>query len=264
MEPQFRITLWPDIPLKVPAVQRADRVRSDEQGWVHASGPWTFEPLAEGVVLGELLEVDVRDPESLVGFVAEQGVFTRPPGDLLGQGLDTKGKRPKGCLHVNELNIYVRYAQALTRHWLAAVDGERVMTAWEQADIAEPGRRVRDEVEDDIAGGWFVGAMNAGLEGVPPHVMSWGRLPGSGERLDYGEPHVDLYTGLTVQLFNLILDDLPIRTCANERCERMFTRQRGRAVYGNYRTVGVRFCSNSCAKAQAQREYRRRNKKGRR
>ncbi|MGX1762922.1 hypothetical protein ACWIG5_39560, partial [Streptomyces lydicus] len=61
-----------------------------------------------------------------------------------------------------------------------------------------------------------------------------------------------------LQLYNHLAEDATIRTCANETCGRDFVRQRGRAEYGQNRTSGIKYCTRECARAQAQREHRRR------
>jgi hypothetical protein len=67
-----------------------------------------------------------------------------------------------------------------------------------------------------------------------------------------------LYAVCCLELFNHIVEHAQVKICANERCGRPFARQRGRAEHGQYRLRGVKFCSTYCARAQAQRAYRRR------
>jgi hypothetical protein len=69
-----------------------------------------------------------------------------------------------------------------------------------------------------------------------------------------------LYELCCLQLYNHIVEEASYRTCANEPCGRLFVRQSGRAMAGQYRTRGVKYCSTECARAQAQRQYRRRQR----
>jgi hypothetical protein len=71
---------------------------------------------------------------------------------------------------------------------------------------------------------------------------------------------IPLYAVLALELFNHILDNAEYRTCANERCRRTFVHQRGRAEKGQRRSSGVMYCTPECARATAQREYRRRKR----
>ena len=78
------------------------------------------------------------------------------------------------------------------------------------------------------------------------------------EGLAYGRPLPRILTAMCVQALSFASSGLSARVCANEKCGRWFTRQRGRSEYGQSRTSGVMYCTASCARAQAQREYRRR------
>jgi hypothetical protein len=108
----------------------------------------------------------------------------------------------------------------------------------------------------------FVHVVNLGLASafharLELHIAG---IPEVRDEAHIGIPRPDLFEALCLQLHQLVVADLPVRECANEACRRAFTRQRGTAEYGQYRTKGVLYCSAPCAKAQAQREYRRRQR----
>jgi hypothetical protein len=97
--------------------------------------------------------------------------------------------------------------------------------------------------------GTFVMTMNAALRPFSVHV----RYPGANALLDAPST----YEVAVLQLAQLIAEDRQIRPCANERCTRLFTRQRGRAKYDRTgHSTGVLYCSAQCAKAQAERNRR--------
>jgi hypothetical protein len=72
--------------------------------------------------------------------------------------------------------------------------------------------------------------------------------------------NVSLYSVCCLELYNHIAEGATYRTCRNETCGRTFVRQTGRARVGQYRTEGILYCSESCARAQAQRVYRKRKR----
>jgi hypothetical protein len=89
--------------------------------------------------------------------------------------------------------------------------------------------------------------LNAALFVFAPRVMVRDAPP----------PQVTIYNIFAAQIANDIHEGTTLLICQNERCPVTFTKQRGRAAeYGAHRTKGVLYCSNSCAKAVAQRALR--------
>lgn len=72
---------------------------------------------------------------------------------------------------------------------------------------------------------------------------------------------VPLYNLCCLELFNHIAANATYRTCQNEACGDIFVRQRGRAEHGQHRVSGgVKYCSAACARSQAVRMHRRRQR----
>lgn len=74
------------------------------------------------------------------------------------------------------------------------------------------------------------------------------------------QANIPLHNVLGLELYNHIAEAQPYKTCENETCGRLFVRQSGRAEHGQNRLRGVRYCSADCARAQARRAYRRRQR----
>jgi hypothetical protein len=102
--------------------------------------------------------------------------------------------------------------------------------------------------------------LNAGLRGFSPFVWAHGVTADLGE---FGAPFPpSAYGAACLQLFNDVVAGAPYRRCANPNCGRLFVRQRGRAEYDQYRLRGVKYCNYLCARAKAQRDYRKRHEGG--
>lgn len=76
-----------------------------------------------------------------------------------------------------------------------------------------------------------------------------------------GPDTAPLYAICALELFNHIIDNTEYHTCANERCRRTFVHQQGGSKKGQRRSRGVIYCTPECARATAQREYRRRRRR---
>ena len=65
-----------------------------------------------------------------------------------------------------------------------------------------------------------------------------------------------------LQLVHVVAGAHQVHRCANERCQRPFTRQRTerRRYEGTEHGNGVRYCTRFCAKAQSERDRRARRR----
>ena len=202
-----------------------------------------YAPIREELVLRELQDLDVRDTDELVAFLDAHGMVN----------FDTE--RPEEWAHlssrvpIRQIQESLQLIQLLAAHLATASLGGDLVALW------TPSRRVNDDAEC-----WhlFLHLLDDVLSRAHAHPRV--------ERVFYdgmirvGGPEHDLVDALCLQLLQLMHDELPVRECANERCDQFFVRQRGRSNHGQYRTRGTKYCSGECANAQAQRQSRRRKR----
>lgn len=104
---------------------------------------------------------------------------------------------------------------------------------------------------------YFEHTLTAGLQPFKPRVTLSG--PDTRNRPAHrwmAGATVPLYATCCLEFYNHLVEHAAFRTCANMTCGRTFVRQHGRAEQGQYRRKGVKYCSSTCARAQAQRQYR--------
>jgi hypothetical protein len=102
-------------------------------------------------------------------------------------------------------------------------------------------------------------AMNRGLEAFGPRAEIY--RPQLGEFPGYRVLRITDASPWQIAmacLWNDMLAGESYRICQNETCGRVFQHQLGRATQAQHRSTGVRYCSATCARAQANRAYRRR------
>ncbi len=162
-------------------------------------------------------------------------------------------RRP--LVHPVAVDIHLRVLRTLSRHLLAYLEekgDEAVMAAWEPEGPAVP-RSIEE------AWSWWEGYLNRGLAAFTVHV----RLHPDREAALLSRPLPNLYNAGCLQLAQYLSSELTVKRCANERCRKPFTVQRGRARedYGQHRSRGVRYCSHLCAKAQSARDQRAQRRK---
>ena len=275
-KPTFRptLTVWPAEPPSLPAVVVHELRRipdSDAAFTSWPSDPETTVSLPEDFCLRECRASSPDDLDAVFALVSQWGRLSpleahlRAPLDSLPIGVDrlvphridnaartalrTVTEQSASASQPHSLHVeahYLRVLRALVGHVLRSSDEQDPAQAWTNEGFRDVGPE---------PWGTFVMTMNAALRPFSVHV----RYPGADTLLD--KPST--YEVAVLQLAELIAEDRRVLTCANERCRRLFTRQRGRAKYDNTNhATGVIYCSNLCAKAQAERNRRARMRAG--
>jgi hypothetical protein len=224
------IAAWPTGPLTLPRyIRRQYRYAADRTLFVAEADD------GEGVATGEtvlrLAEVPLDDPGALLGFVNAVGT--------VGMSEDAESQT------MAEFMLVVEAVRDAVTAWrvLQGDDESAGEIFWHLPRL----RGVPAHELPEAAAEFLTVVLDTGLAAVRPRVS----LAVNGDR----EPpllDLTLYALCCCELFNHVVSGADFRVCANEACERLFVRD------DTAKRRGVLYCSRTCARAQAQREFRRR------
>jgi hypothetical protein len=240
-----------------------------------------------GEIYLELLELDLDDPKAILAFANRFGVLgvsydnyalvRHLPGfeDSVRPALETAWPHRRDASGAARLNRGTMLVETLAEFRLGAFCLRDLTSAreavetprapgsppptWESVPSGFHAMPIWIDLDNGHQAGeaesFLITMMNSALEVFHPQLFSAALQARSPREALSGRP---IYAICCLELYNHIVDRAHYRRCANDTCERIFVRQIGRAEQGQHRSFGIKYCSNSCARAQAQREYRRR------
>jgi hypothetical protein len=266
--------------MPVPALSPMPEVEV-KQDWIVWSYPGFGRPtqLPQDFYMRELMSVKPDDLEAAAELMRKYGMLFYLRVDLPEGDRDDLASVPETPpqelglegIHALDIRRHIERAQGAIKTWLALqVDGglEELVQA-ETTDImfrqwveinskGFPRQYNLDRetfllfrLDDYIAE--LESTLNAALSQLSVGIVA----PGAKATFD---DLLTIYSASFLQLYNHMVEGVSVRHCANEPCGRPFVRQRGRARFEQHRTEGIKYCSRECARAQAQRELRRRRK----
>lgn len=269
---RFRITLdvvrtWPGIGIPVPEVtirpaefERIQRAfYGDSIVYRRPEGPPKTTQLPEDAYLREVQDVDLRAPDSIVAFVNRYGpIGSRRETPVLSSGIfgvedpdEFGGPMGDGAWAVPLWVVQEHLA------WLRIAAATWGALSRSEAEVLYPDGKTRPMKAALPALGLM---LDAGLKSFSPRIEI---RQADVRTLTGAQPgYVTAYAAMCLQIYNDIAESWTVKVCENETCRRDFTYQRGAAKYEGAGKQGhrsdARYCTRGCAKAQVERNRRRR------
>ena len=291
---QFRITAWPGVLPAIRTIEAPVDVEYREGLRVYADSPYVLNDdrieFGEGhtrrftvpseLYLRQVLDVDLDDPEAILNFYNRFGmlgvwkVIYQPlhPLAAIVAAATTDAERASGVrtfehvdefrFHASGLRLAVEIYRLYTLGNLEVADWPlRTDSRWSGEWRYRIGLPRIDSGVDALR--FLADATWKHLEPFHPWLAISAPVR-EGQDTTTLEPQdalwsPDLLNVLWLQFYNHVATGETYKRCQNESCGRMFVYQTSdRAKHGQRWTTGVMYCSDLCAKAQAQRAYRRR------
>ena len=263
-----------------------------EAGWEQPWERWSAlrsrdEVLEAGEIYLELHELNLDDTTAIVAFANRWGPlaisYGRPRYQLLTDVPDFHGirrqlERTRPAKHaqrklpgttavpesesLDEFRFGARCLRDLTRASQSIQQGaDMTATDWEVLGPDRPTNQATHRHNSPSHD--FEAILTRGLSPFHPQVhlereRSGTPVPDRKEWTSGGT--VPLYATCCLELYNHLAQNATYRYCANQTCQRLYVRQTGRAEHGQHRQHGTLYCSTHCARAQAQRNYRTRQR----
>jgi hypothetical protein len=279
VDPRFRPTLWPGTVIPPsPLITMPDaEVDGDWIVWGWPQRKRCPVHLPDDFYLREFMSLAPDDLETAAQLMRTYGIlFEFGQADLEEEVREANPNIPSdppdettSGFHREDVRLHIEVAQATIKTWVAlqTLGGIETLVGAELSDehfrlFLDRNPMVREEngweefkafmVGDRV--GDLIATLNAALSSMSPGIIQDPRLT---------SPRLTIYSACFLQLYNHMCEQAVVRRCANEPCQQPFVRQRGRSLYNQHRTEGIKYCSRECARAQAQRELRRRRKASR-
>jgi len=281
---RFRMTEWPGV---LPNVRELEgfgpyhidgdllKLDFDAQMFTHQ--------IPDELYLRGLYELDLDSNEEILGFINTYGRLGHPS-----QRANRKDEQNQKRLDrelIRLLGVVVPKDSDLPwSTWFSEIDADGTpleLPAFERVIFESEGlqhietfkgwvlafkrlTRLHQKYQTGDATSWEMTKLSNVLTDLlrPIHPAMWVHYPGDTSPYPSltEEQYPPLETALAIQIFNHVASGSVYHTCANETHGGLFVHQQGRAEAGQYRSVGVKYCSRACAAAQASRASRRRKR----